>query len=175
MNLETITQEAMDRMRDYFPREEEKKQGNAGNGNRFNMEGYLNDYGVKYRVKEKEGKVIHVLDQCPFNSDHKDSSIISQPDGKIGFHCHHNSCQSRTWHDARQAISGDESLRKYSPVEHPKQTAYTEIKSPQDILSKLETWKEIQELEIINRCIIILTYNWNHDKISTWKREMPAN
>jgi hypothetical protein len=108
--VETAPQEAINRMRDYFPPEEDKKQGNGGNGSRFNMEGYLNDYKISYRIKEKDGKTIHILDQCPFYPEHKDSSIIQNPDGKLGFNCFHDHCQGKTWEDARQAISGDDSL-----------------------------------------------------------------
>jgi hypothetical protein len=146
--VEPLNQEAIDRMRNYFPPEEDKKQGNGGNGSRFNMEGYLNDYKIRYRIKEEDEKTKYILDQCPFYPEHKDSSIIQYPDGKLGFNCFHDHCQGKTWHDARQEISGGDSLKKYSPFEQPKETAYSEIKTPQDILSRLETWEEIRGMEI---------------------------
>jgi len=48
------------------------------------------------------------LEECIFNSDHNrgESSVILNSDGKICYHCFHNSCQGKTWKEAREKLEG---------------------------------------------------------------------
>jgi hypothetical protein len=146
--MDTVTQEAMDRSRTYFPPEEDNKQSTGGNGGRFDVDAYLRDYGIEYRLENKNGRAFYNLPNCLFSPDHKRAAISQDQTGTLGYNCFNNSCGGKTWKDARQSISGGDSLKKYSPFEQPKETVYSEIKGPQDILSHLETWDEIRELEI---------------------------
>ena len=42
---------------------------------------------------------------CPFNPDHgMDAAILQSPDGKLAFHCLHNSCAGNGWQEAKLAI-----------------------------------------------------------------------
>jgi hypothetical protein len=45
-----------------------------------------------------------VLEECPFDSDHKapDAAIFESADGAIGFKCFHNSCSNYGWRDVRE-------------------------------------------------------------------------
>ncbi|NIM99471.1 MAG: DUF3987 domain-containing protein [candidate division Zixibacteria bacterium] len=80
---------------------------------------YLAHYGIRFKNKQDGTRTIYALEQCLFAENHTtkdvkgDSSIIQGPDGKLGFHCFHNHCAGKTWHDARMAISGTESLRQF--------------------------------------------------------------
>jgi hypothetical protein len=73
---------------------------------------YLEHYGIPFKAKQDEERVIYALERCPFAAEHTtpdtagDSAIIQGQEGMLGFHCFHNHCSSRTWQDARQAISG---------------------------------------------------------------------
>ncbi len=82
---------------------------------RLNVEKYLNHYGVSYKTKKNGAGTIYTLESCPFDSSHTsgESSIIQTSDGVLLFQCFHNSCQDRRWADARQAISGDDSLAQF--------------------------------------------------------------
>ena len=70
--------------------------------NNFDLVGWMQRHGMGYREKSfSDGGRKYVLDECPFNSNHKapDSMLIYQPDGRIGFKCLHNSCRDKTWRD----------------------------------------------------------------------------
>ena len=70
----------------------------------FDIEHWLTDHGIGYNAKTwRDGATKYVLDECPFNHDHKapDSCVIKQGNGAIGFKCLHNSCQGKTWKDLR--------------------------------------------------------------------------
>jgi hypothetical protein len=83
-------------------------------GDRFDIESYL----VKHEVEilktkpHKDGGTIYALRHCIFNPDHQpnDASIIQMADGKIIYQCFHDTCQGRTWHQARKLISGEERI-----------------------------------------------------------------
>lgn len=63
------------------------------------------------KTEEKSNRVVLRLVECPFNSDHKspDSAITIDTNGKIGFHCFHNSCQSYSWQDVRNTFEPNRS------------------------------------------------------------------
>jgi len=88
----------------------------------LNVEDYLHKYGIPYSAKTSGSKVIYRLDACLFDPSHtqNEAAIIQDQTGKITYQCFHNSCSDRTWHDARDAISGDDSLASfcagYSPA-----------------------------------------------------------
>jgi len=74
---------------------------------------YLKCYGIKIvKTKPCGNSTLYVLENCLFDLNHgKGEAAIGQTnDGKLFYQCFHNSCQQRTWHDARKAISGDEPL-----------------------------------------------------------------
>ena len=76
----------------------------------FNIEHWLSEHGLQYTVKSwRDGATKYVLDECPFNHDHKapDSCVIKQSSGAIGFKCLHNSCQDKTWKDLRLMFEPD--------------------------------------------------------------------
>ena len=76
----------------------------------FELERWLSDYGIHYTKKNwRDGVTRYVLDECPFNHDHKapDSSIFVQGNGAIGFKCLHNSCSGKTWKDVRLMFEPD--------------------------------------------------------------------
>ena len=140
--MDTVTQEAIDRSKTYFPQEEDNKPGTGGNGGRFDVDAYLRDYGIEYRLEKKNGRAFYNLQNCLFSPDHKRAAISQDQTGTLGYNCFNNSCGGKTWKDARQAISGGDSLKKYSLLLQSGGTGYSEIKTPQDILSRLETWEE---------------------------------
>lgn len=69
----------------------------------FDIESWMQKFGIGYTAKPFRDGVKYVLDVCPFNDAHRspDSSVFKYNNGKIGFRCFHNSCQGRTWRDVR--------------------------------------------------------------------------
>jgi hypothetical protein len=84
---------------------------------KFDLAGYLDKYDVNVtQVKEHKGATLHVLDTCLFDETHTggEAAIGQAEDGKLFYQCFHNSCNGKTWHDARQKISGDMKLQDFS-------------------------------------------------------------
>ena len=75
----------------------------------FDIEDWIRTHGLKYTVKAGDGYTKYVLDECPFDPNHKapDSMILKQPSGAIGFKCLHDSCQDKHWQDVRVLFEPD--------------------------------------------------------------------
>lgn len=75
----------------------------------FDIEDWMRTHGLKYTVKAGDGYTKYVLDECPFDPNHKapDSMILKQPSGAIGFKCLHDSCQGKHWQDVRVLFEPD--------------------------------------------------------------------
>lgn len=86
------------------------------------------------------------MDGCLFDPSHtkKEASIIQDASGLITYQCFHNSCRDRTWHEARQKISGNDNLAQFCKDynhnarathhkrKHPGTEAEEGTKSPED-------------------------------------------
>lgn len=75
----------------------------------FDIENWMREHSLKYTVKAGDGYTKYVLDECPFDPNHKapDSMILKQPSGAIGFKCLHDSCQDKRWQDVRVLFEPD--------------------------------------------------------------------
>jgi hypothetical protein len=83
---------------------------------RFDVESYLNRYGVKVvQVKPYAGAVLYGLQECLFDPAHNgnEAAIGQTGEGKLFYQCFHNSCKGRTWAEARAKISGDDKLTEF--------------------------------------------------------------
>lgn len=76
---------------------------------------YLDHYAVDYTIKQKDDVTIYRLARCVFDSGHtkNDAAINQSSQGMITYKCFHNSCQGNHWADARQIISGDNSVAQF--------------------------------------------------------------
>lgn len=81
----------------------------------LDLPAYLGHYGVGFVEKTKGDLNLYVLRQCVFNPEHagRDAAICQGRDGKITYQCFHNSCAGKTWRDARELISGAESVARF--------------------------------------------------------------
>ena len=102
-----------------IPSEPERKQYNNYSPVDFNLEEWLDKYGIRYTKKSWSDADKYVLEECPFDSNHKspDSCIIKFRNGAISFTCFHNSCNSYKWQDVRM---------KYEPEAYEKRQQYIE-------------------------------------------------
>jgi len=75
----------------------------------FDLEEWLQRHNVRYRKGSYSDGVKFILDECPFDSNHKgkDACIFQDRSGAIGFHCFHNSCSDKTWQDVRKLFEPD--------------------------------------------------------------------
>lgn len=94
---------------DLYPKEEKPQKYNNYQPREFDLEEWLNKYGLRYRKGSYADGVKYILDCCPFDSNHKgkDACIFQSRTGAIGFHCFHNSCADKTWKDVRLLYEPD--------------------------------------------------------------------
>ena len=80
----------------------------------FDIEEWMNKYGLHYRAYSYDGGTKYCLDHCPFDANHtgKDSAIFKRSNGAIAFKCLHNSCADKTWRDVRILFEPDAYERK---------------------------------------------------------------
>lgn len=92
-----------------YPKEEKPQKYNNYQPREFDLEEWLNKYGLRYRKSSYADGTKYILDCCPFDSNHKgkDACIFQSRTGAIGFHCFHNSCADKTWKDVRLLFEPD--------------------------------------------------------------------
>lgn len=76
-------------------------------GDTFDMDAFLSAHHVEVAKKVVvPSGTKYVLRECPFNCEHKapDSAVFIGNDGKLGFHCFHNSCSEYGWHEFRAKV-----------------------------------------------------------------------
>ena len=97
-----------------LPKVERPKDYNYRGANEFDVKDWLTKNGLHFRESSYSGGERLILDCCPFNSNHKgkDAAVFRSKDGALGFHCFHNSCADKTWHDLRLLYEPDAYERK---------------------------------------------------------------
>lgn len=76
-------------------------------GDTFDMDAFLSAHHVDVAKKVViPNGTKYLLKECPFNCEHKapDSAVFVGNDGKLGFHCFHNSCSEYGWHEFRAKV-----------------------------------------------------------------------
>ena len=109
-----VSEEGIKRAREAFSKDD--KQKSYENPNKMDVVGYLAAHNIDV-VKEKANgsSTLYCLSHCVFDPSHanNESAIGQAIDGKLFYQCFHNSCEGKTWKDARQIISGDKSLAEF--------------------------------------------------------------
>jgi len=114
-----VTLEQLKRLGSQAPKKENPvhTRDQSGNGRKLNVEAYLSHYGVEIsKIKSEGNRTIYGLKHCLFDPGHtpNEAAIIQMSDGKLLYQCFHNSCEGRTWAEARERISGTDSLTRFS-------------------------------------------------------------
>lgn len=86
----------------------------------FDLDGFISRYLKARPPVAGEGGKKWVLEECPFNSDHKapDAAVFKTATGVIGFHCFHNSCASKNWRAVRELFEGPRREHRSEPPPH---------------------------------------------------------
>jgi P4 family phage/plasmid primase-like protien len=108
--------EAKTASRGAAPLRQTRESSNTAGKGVFDVERYLADYEIEFTVKPGDGCTLYCLAECLFDISHtgKDAAIIQNDEtGSLGYHCFHDSCREKRWKDARDKISGGDSLVKY--------------------------------------------------------------
>lgn len=65
----------------------------------------LDDNDIRYAERDTGEYIKLILDECPFNSSHKDSMVsINKRTGALGFNCFHNSCRDNKWREFKAKL-----------------------------------------------------------------------
>jgi P4 family phage/plasmid primase-like protien len=94
------------------------KKPNAANSlGTLDLGAYLAHYGVEvHSAESKGGGLQYKLVRCVFNEAHgPNEASIYQTEGYpyLTYQCFHDSCQGKTWKDARAAISGKDKIARF--------------------------------------------------------------
>lgn len=148
---------------DLLPKEEPKQapQSNSSwnrNGEKFNLENWLNTYGIEYRKKQEGNSIKYEIKECPWKDQHSSnnpysSALFQDENGKVTYTCAHSHCADKQWKDFRLFYQPDAYSRPmYQPqyqmrTYQPQKPKY-EIK---DVLPELgEKWLSISAIKKID-------------------------
>lgn len=76
----------------------------------FDLEGFLTKHNIgTSSVKQEADRTRHILEECPFDPSHNrgEVAVYQFNDGKLGFHCFHESCKAKHWRDVRLLYEPD--------------------------------------------------------------------
>ena len=109
----------LQKLADMLPKEEKPSRYNNYSPTEFDIEEWMNKYGLRYKRSSWSDGTKYVLENCPFDYNHKspDSAIFKSRQGSIGFRCLHNSCQCYTWKDVRLLFEPDAYEKRYQAKE----------------------------------------------------------
>lgn len=145
--------ELFKKIADLLPKEEPKQAPQSNSswnryGEKFNLENWLNTYGIEYRKKQEGSSIKYEIKECPWKDQHSSnnpysSALFQDSDGKITYTCAHSHCKDKQWKDFRQVYEPDAySKPQYQPQQYPPQTRQYAV--PQR--PKYEIKDEIPEL-----------------------------
>lgn len=109
----------LEKLASMLPVEEKPQRYNNYRPRDFDLEEWLIKYGLRYQKSSYSDGIKYILEECPFDSNHrgKDACIFQSKTGAIGFHCFHNSCSDKTWHDVRVLFEPDAYERRQREYE----------------------------------------------------------
>ncbi len=110
--IKTITVEQIRQIIALAPKEPVEPKQRGYNG--FDVEAWMKQYDLAIsKTKSWKGGTVYVLEQCPFDYNHKypDSCVIKTKSGALGFHCFHNSCSNHDWKALRDLKEPDRKQR----------------------------------------------------------------
>lgn len=125
-----------------LPKMQPRAQYNNYSPRTFDIEEWMDKYGIGYRKSKSGDYDKFILDACPFNSSHKapDSMITRGRNGEIGFKCLHNSCSGYHWQDVRLKFEPDAYDHKgeFEPDDGHIEAGYEARKQNRDVETPLD-------------------------------------
>lgn len=99
----------LEKLASYYPKDEKPQRYNNYRPSEFNLQSWLDKYGIEYNAVGFTGGTKYILEHCPFDANHKgkDAVIFQSASGAIGFNCFHNSCSDKKWRDVRLLFEPD--------------------------------------------------------------------
>lgn len=96
---EIVSVDLIKRVADEYP-EPEKPTRQYTSSERFDIDGFLSRHGIAVARRERfNGGEKIILEECPFNPNHKDAAVFVFDGGGAAFKCFHQSCSSYGWRE----------------------------------------------------------------------------
>lgn len=95
----------LEKLANLIPDEADKPQEyNSYSPSSFNLEEWMQKYGIQYKAVGCSDGTKYILDHCPFNENHKgkDAMVFRRNNGALSFVCLHDSCADKHWKEFRQ-------------------------------------------------------------------------
>ncbi len=95
----------LEKLANLIPDEAEKPQEyNSYSPSSFNVEAWMQKYGIGYKAVGCSDGTKYILDHCPFNENHKgkDAMVFRRNNGALSYICLHDSCSDKHWKEFRQ-------------------------------------------------------------------------
>lgn len=158
-SLEPTDMRYLKKLTEVLPSEPERNQRyNNWNANNFDLEAWMDKYGIRYRRDTVGSDTRYVLEHCPFDESHnkKDAAIFRMANGAIGFKCFHNSCADKHWADVRRLFEPDYKEQRwndtpkirYNRDRRPEPKPIVEVKGEPIFLTGLDVLNKPQEEEV---------------------------
>ncbi len=156
--MEAVSSESLEQAQAIFGTNRPDIQTSKGES--LDVEAYLKQYGHEIeRVKQNGGSTLYCLKECVFDPSHapNEAAIGTTSEGKLFYQCFHNGCQGHTWAEAREKISGKNSLKQFMPnvvgkIEDKVKT------SSQPSEPTLPLWEQIPTAETLQNLTIQVEY-----------------
>jgi hypothetical protein len=107
-NLHFLTRKKLHRLVDALGAPKKRPRGrNSTAAMAAALEEYLSRAGIRYRpaTEESDGSLRWIIDACPFDAEHRNSpAVFLHPNGSVGYHCFHKSCEGKSWKDFRSKV-----------------------------------------------------------------------
>ena len=92
--------ELIEKVAAILPVQEAPSRSNNWSTEHFDLDGFIERHGIKViRRSRFAGGEKLILEQCPFDPNHKDAAILHLDNGALSYKCFHNSCQRYGWKD----------------------------------------------------------------------------
>lgn len=139
--IEVNAKAYLEKLCERYPKEEKPQQYNNYRPRDFDLDEWLNRYGIRYEKTTYSGGTKYILEECPFDSNHKgkDACIFKSTNGAIGFHCFHNGCAEKKWQDVRLLYEPDAYEKRQQENEKRMYGRFNRDHAPVHIVEKPES------------------------------------
>lgn len=118
---------------------------------RFDVAEWLQRHAIEVaKAVPHEGGMKYILRHCVFDPEHKapDAMVIQAADGRIGYHCFHNSCADRHWKDVRLLFEPDAYSREAPAASY---TPNAQMRTEPEMQTGAPHWPWLTPLQILER------------------------
>lgn len=109
----------LEKLVSYYPQEEQPQRYNNFRPSEFDLDSWLDKYGIEYKKTSFSGGDKYILDHCVFDPNHKgkDAIIFRNSNGSLAYHCFHSSCADKKWRDVRILFEPEAYERRHQEYE----------------------------------------------------------